>query len=140
MRIVGLLAQSIFDPPQHSPWPTRLTILGLIVVGAIVKAVISGSGRKDTSLTADLKIASRAGSTTTSEVRVSPARVPVGLLLGGYISALLATQYLPPILGLVGLVCGVIAIRRNSRHGVALIIVSFVCAVVGMFLGAAAVS
>jgi hypothetical protein len=66
----------------------------------------------------------------------SPAAATQGLtelLIGGYACAVISIFLLPPILGLAGIVCGALAIRRNGlNQGLTLIIISFVCALVGM--------
>ena len=61
-----------------------------------------------------------------------------GILIGGYICAVVSLMFLPPVLGLAGIICGVVAITRQQvNKGVTLLIVSFVCAALGMMIGAA---
>lgn len=67
-----------------------------------------------------------------------PEPSSTGVLIGGYICAVVSLLFLPPLLGLVGIICGVVVIKRQAvNQGVALLIVSFVCATLGMIIGAA---
>ena len=67
----------------------------------------------------------------------SSASTSGGLLIGGYICAAVSLLFLPPVFGLAGIVCGVILVKRQQANpGVALLVVSFVCAVIGMIIGA----
>ena len=61
-----------------------------------------------------------------------------GALIAGYICAAVSLLFLPPLLGLVGIICGVVVIKRQEvNKGVTLLIVSFVCAALAMMIGAA---
>ncbi len=60
-----------------------------------------------------------------------------GVLVGGYLCAAVSLLFLPPVLGLAGIICGCIAIRRQQiNQGVILLVVSCVCAAVGILVGA----
>ena len=60
-----------------------------------------------------------------------------GLLIGGYIGAAVSLLFLPPVFGLAGIICGVVLVKRQqTNQGVTLLVVSFVCAVIGMIIGA----
>ncbi len=59
-------------------------------------------------------------------------------MIGGYICAAVSLWLLPPVLGLAGIICGVFVIKQQQvNKGAALLIVSFICAVLGMVIGAA---
>ena len=71
---------------------------------------------------------------------VGPASTPSsnGVLIAGYICAAVSLLFLPPVLGLAGVVCGVVAIKRQQiNQGATLLVVSFACAAIGMLIGAA---
>jgi hypothetical protein len=60
-----------------------------------------------------------------------------GTVVGGYACAVGSLIVLPPLLGLAGVICGVVAMKRNeSNHAIGVIIGSFVCAAIGMVLSA----
>jgi hypothetical protein len=61
-----------------------------------------------------------------------------GLVIVGYVLPLLALLIFPPFLGAAGLVVGVInAGRGHAGHGCFQVILSIVCALVGMLLSVA---
>ncbi|MBE7157907.1 MAG: DUF4339 domain-containing protein [Rhodospirillales bacterium] len=60
------------------------------------------------------------------------------LLVGGYVCAAVSLLFLPPVLGLAGIICGAVIIKhQRTNQGIALLVTSFVCAVIGMIIGAA---
>lgn len=60
-----------------------------------------------------------------------------GVLISGYICAAVSLLFLPPVLGLAGIICGVVIVKRKqANQGIALLVVSFVCAIIGMVIGA----
>jgi hypothetical protein len=63
------------------------------------------------------------------------------LVSAGYICGLLSLLIFPPALGLAGLVCGIMNLA-NGRigHGIAQIIISLTCGILGAILGAASMS
>ena len=61
-----------------------------------------------------------------------------GLIASGYICGLLSILFCPPALGLAGFVIGIVNLTKGSvGHGIAQIIISVTCGVLGMILGAA---
>jgi hypothetical protein len=59
-----------------------------------------------------------------------------GLVVGGYLCAAGSLLFFSPFLGLAGVICGVVTMKRNQgNQGVPIIIVSFVCALIGAFFG-----
>lgn len=73
-----------------------------------------------------------------SAVTSSASPSSTGLLVGGYACAAVSLMFLPPFLGLAGIICGVVVItRKEVNKGATLLVVSFFCAVVGMVIGAA---
>ena len=80
----------------------------------------------------------RTGGWPSSSASNSSAPSSVGLLVGGYACAAVSLMFLPPFLGLAGIICGVVIItRKEVNKGATLLVVSFLCAVVGMIIGAA---
>jgi hypothetical protein len=56
------------------------------------------------------------------------------LVVGGYLCAAGSLLFFPPFLGLAGVICGAVTMRRSQgNNGLAIIIVSFVCALIGAF-------
>jgi hypothetical protein len=59
-----------------------------------------------------------------------------GALVGGYACAVASLIFLPPFLGMAGIICGIVALKRGqTNQGTAVVIVSFLCALIGVFLG-----
>lgn len=59
------------------------------------------------------------------------------IIIAGYICAAISLFFLPPIFGIAGVVLGIIALKGgNTRHGTAIIILSFVVGLLGAILGA----
>jgi len=64
-----------------------------------------------------------------------------GLIAAGYICGVLSLLILPPALGLAGFVIGIINLTKGSvGHGIAQIIISVTCGLLGMIIGAAMMS
>lgn len=57
------------------------------------------------------------------------------LLTAGWIAAIIAVFYYPFIFGVVGVITGILATRRGSRGGLALIVVSLLAIVAGLLFG-----
>ena len=75
---------------------------------------------------------------TLSPTTDSSATSSNGVLIGGYACAVVSLWFLPPVFGLAGVVCGVAVIKRQQiNQGAAFLVVAFVCAVIGMCIGAA---
>jgi hypothetical protein len=63
---------------------------------------------------------------------------PTSAIYAGYLLCVIALFLFPPILGLAAFVLGIIVIAQgNAGHGVAIILLSVICALAGMFFGAA---
>lgn len=61
------------------------------------------------------------------------------LIVPGYIVAFVGLFLLPPICLLIGCIIGIINITRdNVGHGIAQIVLSIICGIMGMAIGAAA--
>lgn len=61
-----------------------------------------------------------------------------GTIVAGYICGFLAILILPPILGIAGLILGIVNITKgNAGHGIAQIIISIVCGIIGSAIGVA---
>ena len=61
-----------------------------------------------------------------------------GLIAAGYICGFLSLLFLPPALGLAGIVIGIINLTKGQTgHGIAQILISVTCAIFGMIIGAA---
>jgi len=66
---------------------------------------------------------------------------PTSAIYAGYLLCLIAIFFFPPILGLAAFVLGIIVIAQgNAGHGVAIILLSIICALAGMFFGAAIIA
>jgi hypothetical protein len=63
-----------------------------------------------------------------------------GFTIAGGICAVLALAILPPVLGVVALVLGIVGYRKGDRAGMYVAIAAVVCAVLGMVIGAAVLS
>jgi hypothetical protein len=62
----------------------------------------------------------------------------IGLIVAGYICGFLALAFFPPILGIAGLVIGITNMAKGSKgHGIAQIIISIICGILGSIMGAA---
>ena len=57
------------------------------------------------------------------------------LLTVGWISAVIAIFYYPFVFGVIGVVTGILATKRGSRGGLALIVGSLVTITVGLLFG-----
>lgn len=79
------------------------------------------------------------GSSNSEVAKASPAAAnpdSSNLIVSGYVCAFASIFILPPFLGLLGIVCGAIAIKRHSPNpGLTLIVVSFICALIGVLWG-----
>ncbi len=61
-----------------------------------------------------------------------------GLIVAGYVCAVVALLFFPPAFGIAGLVIGIVNLSRGSTgHGIAQIVLSVTCAIFGMMIGAA---
>lgn len=54
------------------------------------------------------------------------------LLTAGWICAIVSIFYYPFIFGVIGVVCGILATKRGSRGGLALIVVSLITITAGL--------
>lgn len=64
-----------------------------------------------------------------------------GLIAAGYVCAAVAVLFLPPVFGLVAFIIGIINLTRNQiGHGIAQIVLSFICGFLGLVIGAALAS
>lgn len=64
-----------------------------------------------------------------------------GLIAAGYVCAAVALLFLPPVFALVAFIIGIINLVRNQiGHGIAQIVLSFICGFLGMVIGAALMS
>ena len=62
-------------------------------------------------------------------------------IYAGYFLCLISIFFFPPILGLAAFILGIIVIAQgNAGHGVAIILLSIICALAGMFFGAAIIA
>ena len=69
---------------------------------------------------------------------VAPDGGASGAVAGGYICALISLLLFPPFFALAAFVCAVVALVKGKiGHGVAIIILSLVCGIIGMAIGAA---
>ena len=60
-----------------------------------------------------------------------------GLIAAGYICGFLSLFIIPPILGLAGFVIGIVNLAKGETlHGIAQIIISPLCGIIGMVIGA----
>jgi hypothetical protein len=63
------------------------------------------------------------------------------LVVWGYVCAGIALLFLPPLFALASFIIGIVNLTRNQiGHGIAQIILSFVCGFMGMVIGAAMMS
>jgi uncharacterized OB-fold protein len=61
-----------------------------------------------------------------------------GLIISGYICAILSLFIFPPAFGLAGAVIGIMNLTKGiAGHGICQLILSIVCAIIGMIIGAA---
>jgi hypothetical protein len=60
--------------------------------------------------------------------------------IAGGICAVLALIFLPPVLGLAGLVLGIVGYKMKDRAGLYVAIASVLCAGLGLVIGAAVIS
>jgi len=73
-----------------------------------------------------------------ANVNTTNEKSSTGLISAGYICAFLALLIVPPFLGLAGLIIGIVNLTKgNTGHGITQIILSAVCAIIGMQIGAA---
>lgn len=142
MQLQFLLAQTFSDKPTFTggdtfgamPWwlKSGLILVAIRLVVAAINAIPQNRGRKarasDSPASSGLPMASQQAT----------LGAPAGLLLGGYICAVVSLLLLPPFLGLAGVGCGVLAMKQGQRNqGRVLIIIACICAVGGMIYGAA---
>lgn len=65
-----------------------------------------------------------------------PVKASSGLIMSGYVCAILAVLILPIIFGPAGIVIGIKVLRRNETgHGIAIIALSAVCCIIGFLFG-----
>jgi len=61
-----------------------------------------------------------------------------GVVVGGYVCSFLALLFFPPFLALAGFVCGIVALVKGTvGHGIAIILLSLICGLLGMAIGEA---
>jgi hypothetical protein len=66
-----------------------------------------------------------------------PAKASTGLIISGYVCAVISVLFLPVIFGPAGIVIGIKVLRRNETgHGVAIIALSAVLCLIGSLIGA----
>ena len=64
-----------------------------------------------------------------------------GLIAAGYICGFASLLILPPALGAVGVVCGILLLTKgNTANGIAILVISVTCGLFGMIIGAAMMS
>ena len=69
---------------------------------------------------------------------VAPGGGASGAVAGGYICALISLLLFPPFFALAAFICAIVALVKGKiGHGVAIIILSLVCGIIGMAMGAA---
>lgn len=74
---------------------------------------------------------------------VDPAPASTGdpLAFPGYLCAAVSLLLFPPFFGLIGVVIGIVMLGRGrSNHGLGVLVTSILCMMLGMILGAIAVS
>ena len=146
MRLIFLLSlhlqfvigsmKAIFlaDSPSHFIWSWwQLPLVVIIVRGIIHVAKTLPKYPPPPNLNPATELSSRESSMPTP---ISNQTERKGILMGGYACAVASIFILPPFLGLAGVICGLAALKRQqTSQGIAVVIVSFVCAAIGMILG-----
>lgn len=63
------------------------------------------------------------------------------VISAGYLLCLISLLFFPPVLGLAAFILGIVVIAQGSAgHGIAIILLSIICAIAGMIFGAAIIA
>jgi hypothetical protein len=73
-----------------------------------------------------------------NSVDAEPKKSSTGLIVAGYIFGLLSVAVLPVPLGITGFVLGIVnLVKGSSGHGIAQMIISVACGIIGTCIGVA---